>query len=82
MHHFTYKISHTTAFVTPVVEQWLEGEMAQWVDHEGSIQHHKRTLSQSFIRIMYAHTRHIVMCIFLNEFFNHLILYLHQGENK
>ena len=25
------------AFVTPVVEDWLEQQIAQWVDHEGSI---------------------------------------------
>ena len=27
------------AFVTPVVEHWLEREIAQWVHREGSIQH-------------------------------------------
>ena len=32
-----YRITHTTAFVTPVVEYWLEREIAQWVHHEGSI---------------------------------------------
>ena len=37
MHHPTDRISHTTAFVTPVVEHWLEREIAQWVHHEGSI---------------------------------------------
>ena len=26
------------AFVIPVVENWLEQEIAQWVHHEGSIQ--------------------------------------------
>ena len=26
------------AFVIPVVEHWLEQEIAQWVYHEGSIQ--------------------------------------------
>ena len=31
------KITHTMAFVTPVVEHWLEREIAQWVHHEGSI---------------------------------------------
>ena len=34
---FTDRIAHTTAFVTPVVEHWLEREIAQWVNHEGSI---------------------------------------------
>ena len=33
MHHPTDRISHTTAFVTPVVEHWLEREIAQWVLH-------------------------------------------------
>ena len=32
-----YAPSHTTAFVTPVVEHWLQQEIAQWVHHEGSI---------------------------------------------
>ena len=31
MHHPTDRIVHTTAFVTPVVEHWLEQEIAQWV---------------------------------------------------
>ena len=26
------RITHTTAFVTPVVEHWLEREIAQWVN--------------------------------------------------
>ena len=33
MHHPTDKITHTTAFVTPVVEHWLEQEIAQWVNY-------------------------------------------------
>ena len=36
MHHLTDRISHTTAFVTPVVEHWLEREIAQWVHLQGS----------------------------------------------
>ena len=31
MHHPTERITHTTAFVTQVVEHWLEREIAQWV---------------------------------------------------
>ena len=31
MHHPTDRITHTTAFVAPVVEHWLEREIAQWV---------------------------------------------------
>ena len=31
MHHPTDRITHTTAFVTPVVEHCLEREIAKWV---------------------------------------------------
>ena len=37
MHHPTDRIENTTAFVTPVMENWLEQEIAQWVHHEGAI---------------------------------------------
>ena len=37
MHHPIERIPHTMAFVTPVVEHWLEREIAQWVHHDGSI---------------------------------------------
>ena len=37
MHHHTDRITHTIAYVTPVVEHWLEREIAQWVHHERSI---------------------------------------------
>ena len=37
MHHHTDRMTHTTALVTPVLEHWLEREIAQWVYHEGSI---------------------------------------------
>ena len=33
MHHPTDSIAHTTAFVTPVMEHWLERDIAQWVHH-------------------------------------------------
>ena len=48
MHHPTDRITHTTAFVTPVVEHWLEQEIAQWVhpmkDRSDNPSHHERTL--------------------------------------
>ena len=34
---FIDRITHTTAFVTPVVEHWVEREIAQWVHYQGSI---------------------------------------------
>ena len=54
MHHPTDRIAHTTAFVTPVVEHWLEREIAQWVhslkDRSDDPSHHERTLlPQSYI---------------------------------
>ena len=51
MHHPTDRITHTTAFVTPVVEHWLEREIAQWVhpmkDRSDGPSHHERTLAMS-----------------------------------
>ena len=48
MHHPTDSIAHTMAFVTPVVEHWLEREIAQWVhpmkDRSDDPSHHERTL--------------------------------------
>ena len=38
MHHLTDRIVHTTVFVTPIVEHWLEREIAQWIQHDKSIQ--------------------------------------------
>ena len=49
MHHPTDRITHTTAFVTPVVEHWLEREIAQWAhlmkDRSDDPPHHERTLN-------------------------------------
>ena len=46
MHDPTDRIAHTTAFVTPVVEHWLEREIAQWVhpmkDRSDDPSHHER----------------------------------------
>ena len=57
MHHPTDRIAHTTAFVTPVVEHWLERELAQWVcpmkDRSDDPSHHERT------RLPVRHKDHI-----------------------
>ena len=62
MHHPTDKIAHTTAFVTPVVEHWLEQEIAQWVqpmkERSDYPSHHERTLlprSYISLRILGCH---------------------------
>ena len=48
MHHPLDMIVHTTAFVTPVMEHWLEREIARWVhpmkDPSDDPSHHERTL--------------------------------------
>ena len=48
MHNPTDRIIHTTAFVTPVVENWPEREIAQWVhpmkDRSDDPSHHERML--------------------------------------
>ena len=55
MHHPTDRIAHTTAFVTPVVEHWLEREIAQWVhpmkDRSDDPSHHERTLLPGTVRV-------------------------------
>ena len=58
MHHPTDMMAHTTAFVTPVVEHWLEREIAQWVHHmkdrSDDPSHHERTpLLLSYISLLY-----------------------------
>ena len=36
------RIAHTTAFVTPVVEHWLEREIAQWVGSNNALKFNTR----------------------------------------
>ena len=60
MHHPTDRITHTTAFVTPVVEHWMEREIAQWVhpmkDRSDDPSHHERTLlPRSYIPVTKLH---------------------------
>ena len=73
MHHPTDRIAHTTAFVTPVVEHWLEREIAQWVHHmkdrSDDPSHHERTpLLRSYISlptyiyIQYTHIDRHMRC--------------------
>ena len=48
MHHPTYRIAHTKDVVTPVMDHWLEQEIAQWVhpmkDRSDDPSNHERTL--------------------------------------
>ena len=57
MHHTTDRIAHTMAFVTPVVEHWLEREIAQWVhpmkDRSDDPSQHERTrLPRSYVSLL------------------------------
>ena len=46
MHH--PRIAHTTAFVTPVVEHWLEREIAECVHHEDDSTTHRTMNERSY----------------------------------
>ena len=57
MHHPIDRITHTMAFVTPVVEHLLERVIAQWVhpmkDRSDDPSHHERMLlPQSYISLL------------------------------
>ena len=55
MHHPTDRITHPTAFVTPVVEHWLEQEITQWStmkDRSDDLSHHERTLVPMLLLMM------------------------------
>ena len=45
------------AFVTPVMEHWLEREIAQWVhpmkDRSDDPSHHERTLKLRYLVVIY-----------------------------
>ena len=60
MHHPTDRIAHTTAFVTPVVEHWLEREIAQWVhpmkDRSDNPYQINMKITVRVIAQMYKHT--------------------------
>ena len=62
MHHPTDRIAHTTAFVTPVLDHWLEREIAQWVhpmkDRSNDPSHHERTLLPRSYISLYHYSIH------------------------
>ena len=74
MHHSTDRIAHTTAFVTPVVEHWLEREIASWVhpmkDQSDNPSQHERTLlPQSYISLPFNYLFIItidLVCIYMS----------------
>ena len=79
---------HTTAFVIPVVEHWLDWEIVQWVHHKGSIQrtmskrsyHGATSRSRYWGKSMWSHydvcyTSYIFLYIFFR--YNHVNIYIH-----
>ena len=81
------RIAHTTVFVTPVVEHWLEREIGQWVhpmkDRSDDPSHHEQTLlPQSYISLLWLRTTEIsreeTRCHHLMGFsVQHEIVYMH-----
>ena len=70
MHHSTDRIAHTTAFVTPVLEHWLEREIAQWVhpmkDRSDDPSHNERTLlPRSYISLLMYVCMYMYVCIYV-----------------
>ena len=68
MHYPTDRITHTTAFVTPVVEHWLEREITQWVypmkDRSDDPSHHEQMLlPRSYISLLRKKSKTIDMGI-------------------
>ena len=49
------RIAHTTAFVIPVVEDWLEQEIAEWVHQEELIW--QPIAPRSYISLLHTHTQ-------------------------
>ena len=72
MHHPTDRIAHTTAFVTPVVEHWLEREIAQWVhpmkDRSNDPSHHERTLLPRSYILLLRDTKVTVMILIMSMY--------------
>ena len=48
MHHPIDRIVHTMAFVTPVMEHWLEREIAEWVHPMKDRSDHTNNYSDTF----------------------------------
>ena len=70
MHHPTDRIAHTTAFVTPVVEHWLEREIAQWVhpmkdQSDDPLLHEWMLLPRSYISLRVCVYAYAYVCIYV-----------------
>ena len=81
MHHPTDRITHTTAFVTPVVEHWLEREIAQWVhpmkDRSDDPSYHElrpalMKWKQEQISVFVKDSNYLVFVVFVSVFIVHI----------
>ena len=88
MHHPTDRITHTTAFVTPVVDHWLEREIAHWVhpmkDRSEDPSHHERTLlPRSYISLStYTHTHIYIYNIHIYNIYNYVRTYIYTNIHR
>ena len=62
MHHPTDRTAHTTTFVIPVVEHWLEWVIAQWVHHDRLIRWSITSLAYTLLcsTSCYGHGKYLV----------------------
>ena len=81
MHHPTDRIAYNTAFVTPVVDHWLEREIAQWVhptkDRSDDPSHDELTLlprSYISLRSQYLTALGLEINLYLNFQFVYLFI--------
>ena len=58
MHHPTDRITHTTVFVTPVVEHCMEREIAQWGHQERTFLPRRNSSIQEGMKEMFYLTTH------------------------
>ena len=73
MHHPTDRIAHTTAFVTPVVEHWLEREIAQLAI--GLKSNRRRYINQCFFYFFFFFFFFFVVFFFFTFFPTHPLFY-------
>ena len=80
MHHSTDRIAHTTAFVTPVVERWLEGEIAhlhKQTQHPSSVTRHTDSQSHTLLGAKGSYCTSIQGNILFNDAHNTFYLRLY-----
>ena len=70
MHHPTDRITHTTAFVTSVVEHWLEREIAQWL----MIEFNSKLTIRHSLHSWTISLKKNVLCVLLNKYFTLLVM--------